>query len=409
MENMLFSLIIFLFIANFIINETLKYFNNRWRHKPIPEELKDVYSSEKYITYLEYKKETYRFSVISSIFSFLLTFIMLLAGFALLDEWIRGFISNEIFVSIVFFAVIGLASDILSTPFDVYETFVIEQKYGFNTTTVKTYILDKLKSYLIALVVGFPILYLVIWLYFKFGTDFWWMVWILVSVLSFLISMLYSNIIVPLFNKQTPLEEGELRNRIQELASITGFKLEKVFVINGSKRSTRANAYFTGFGSKKRIVLYDTLINTQPVDQIISILAHELGHFKKKHTIKGLITSIIQTGLLLFLFSLIIDNQAIYSALGTVPGFHIGMIIFVILYSPVSFVLSLVTNYISRKHEFQADNYAVLKSSGSSLITALKQLTANNMSDLNPNPWYVKAYYSHPPLKQRIEAINKVL
>jgi STE24 endopeptidase len=409
MENMLFSLIIFLFIANFIINETLKYFNNRWRHKPIPEELKDVYSSEKYITYLEYKKETYRFSVISSIFSFLLTFIMLLAGFALLDEWIRGFISNEIFVSIVFFAVIGLASDILSTPFDVYETFVIEQKYGFNTTTVKTYILDKLKSYLIALVVGFPILYLVIWLYFKFGTDFWWMVWILVSVLSFLISMLYSNIIVPLFNKQTPLEEGELRNRIQELASITGFKLEKVFVINGSKRSTRANAYFTGFGSKKRIVLYDTLINTQPVDQIISILAHELGHFKKKHTIKGLITSIIQTGLLLFLFSLIIDNQAIYSALGTVPGFHIGMIIFVILYSPVSFVLSLVTNYISRKHEFQADNYAVLKSSGSSLITALKLLTANNMSDLNPNPWYVKAYYSHPPLKQRIEAINKAL
>lgn len=409
MENMLFSLIIFLFIANFIINETLKYFNNKWRHKPIPEELKDVYSSEKYITYLEYKKETYRFSVISSIFSFLLTFIMLLAGFALLDEWIRGFISNEIFVSIVFFAVIGLASDILSTPFDVYETFVIEQKYGFNTTTVKTYILDKLKSYLIALVVGFPILYLVIWLYFKFGTDFWWMVWILVSVLSFLISMLYSNIIVPLFNKQTPLEEGELRNRIQELASITGFKLEKVFVINGSKRSTRANAYFTGFGSKKRIVLYDTLINTQPVDQIISILAHELGHFKKKHTIKGLITSIIQTGLLLFLFSLIIDNQAIYSALGTVPGFHIGMIIFVILYSPVSFVLSLVTNYISRKHEFQADNYAVLKSSGSSLITALKQLTANNMSDLNPNPWYVKAYYSHPPLKQRIEAINKAL
>lgn len=409
MENMLFSLIIFLFIANFIINETLKYFNNRWRHKPIPEELKDVYSSEKYITYLEYKKETYRFSVISSIFSFLLTFIMLLAGFALLDEWIRGFISNEIFVSIVFFAVIGLASDILSTPFDVYETFVIEQKYGFNTTTVKTYILDKLKSYLIALVVGFPILYLVIWLYFKFGTDFWWMVWILVSVLSFLISMLYSNIIVPLFNKQTPLEEGDLRNRIQELASVTGFKLEKVFVINGSKRSTRANAYFTGFGSKKRIVLYDTLINTQPVDQIISILAHELGHFKKKHTIKGLITSIIQTGLLLFLFSLIIDNQAIYSALGTVPGFHIGMIIFVILYSPVSFVLSLVTNYISRKHEFQADNYAVLKSSGSSLITALKQLTANNMSDLNPNPWYVKAYYSHPPLKQRIEAINKAL
>lgn len=409
MEKMLFSLIIFLFIANFIINEALKYYNNRWRHKPIPEELKDVYSSEKYITYLEYKKETYRFSIISSSFSFVLTFIMLLAGFALLDEWIRSFISNEIFVSIVFFAVIGLASDVLSTPFDVYETFVIEQKYGFNTTTVKTYILDKFKSYLIALVVGFPILYLVIWLYFKFGADFWWMVWILVSVLSFLISMLYSNIIVPLFNKQTPLEEGELRNRIQSLASVTGFKLEKVFVINGSKRSTRANAYFTGFGSKKRIVLYDTLINTQPVDQIISILAHELGHFKKKHTIKGLITSIIQTGLLLFLFSLIIDNQAIYSALGTVPGFHIGMIIFVILYSPVSFVLSLVTNYISRKHEFQADNYAVLVSSGSSLITALKQLTANNMSDLNPNPWYVKAYYSHPPLKQRIEAINKAL
>jgi STE24 endopeptidase len=403
----LFNIIICLVIFNFIIGEILKYLNNQWRKKPIPELLKDVYSKEKYNQYQEYKKETYRFSVITSSFSLLLTLLMLYGGFTIVDEWIRELISNEILISILFFILVGLASDLVSTPFDLYETFVIEEKYGFNTTTIRIYILDKLKSYFLSVIIGFPVLFLIIWLYQKFGADFWWLAWIVISFLSLAMSLLYSNLIVPLFNKQTPLEEGELKGRIKELGINTGFKLDKIFVIDGSKRSTRANAYFTGFGSKKRIVLYDTLIKTQSVDQIIAVLAHEIGHYKHKHTVKGLITSILQTGLLLFLFSLIVKSPQVYEALGTDYGFHIGMIVFVILYSPLSFIISIFMNYISRVYEFQADAYATKTTYASWLIVALKLLTSNNMSDLTPHPWYVIAYYSHPPLLRRIEEMKK--
>lgn len=409
MEDQLFFVIIALVLLDFIISELLKYYNNAWRRKSIPPELNDVYTQDRYITYLNYKKESYRFSVITSTFSLVLILVMLFAGFAMVDNWLRGLVSNEIVISLLYFGIIGLASDILTTPFDIFETFIIEQKYGFNTTTVKTFLLDKLKSYFLAVVIGLPVLYLIIWLYGKFGADFWWLAWLVIATISIAISLLYSNLIVPLFNKQTPLAAGELREGIKELSRKTGFKLDNIFVIDGSKRSTRANAYFTGLGSRKRIVLYDTLIETQSRDEIVSVLAHEIGHYKKKHTIRGLITSILQTGLLLFLFSLIIENPVIYDALGTKPGFHVGMIVFIILYSPVSFILSFGLNYISRKHEFEADSYAVEHTSGESLITALKSLTTNNLSDLNPNPWFVRAYYSHPPLVQRIDAISKLM
>lgn len=402
-----FLLIIGIVVADFKISELLKYYNNIWRKKPVPEELKDVYSNEKYLKYQQYKRESYRFSVILSASSLVLTIAMLYVGFAFIDTQIRDLVANDIIISIVFFAIIGVASDLFTTPFDVYETFVIEQKYGFNNTTLNTYLIDKLKSYMLAAVVGMPILYLIIWLYDKFGVDFWWMAWIVISALSFLMSLLYSDVVVPIFNKQTQLNDGDLKNSIEKLSKTAGFNLDKVFIIDGSKRSTRANAYFTGFGSKKRIVLFDTLIKTHTIDEIVSVLAHEMGHNKMNHTIKGLIFSILQTGLLLFLFSLIIESRLIYEALGTVPGFHIGVIVFVILYSPVSFLLSFGTNYISRKYEFQADRYASDYTSVESLISALEKLTSNNMSDLTPHKWYVKAYYSHPPLLERFKALVK--
>lgn len=408
MSEILFLFIIGLVIVEFLVGEVLKHYNNLWRKRPVPEDLKDVYSEEKYLKYQEYKRETYRFSLITSSLYFILTMVMLFEGFAFADSLIRSAFSDEIIISIVFFGTIGLASDLIFTPFDVYETFVIEQKYGFNTTTVKTYIFDKLKSYMLLLIIGVPVLYLLIWLYHKFGADFWWLAWIVISIFSLLMSLLYSNIIVPLFNKQTPLGEGELKERIGSLVQKTDFNLKKVYIIDGSKRSTRANAYFTGFGSKKRIVLYDTLIKTLSVDEIVAVLAHEIGHYKKKHTLKGLILSIIQTGFILFLFSLIVENRNIYDTIGTPPAFHIGLIIFIILYSPVSFILSLLTNSLSRKYEFQADKYASENTPGSFLISSLKLLTAANMTDLTPNPWYVRVYYSHPPLKERISAINKV-
>lgn len=407
MAEIIFYFIILIVLGNFIVEEALKFINNRARKQPVPELLQDVYSLDKYAEFKAYKKETYRFSILSSLVSLILILIMLFAGFAILDEWLQQVISGEIIRSMVFFGIVGFASAILSLPFDYYSTFYIEQKYGFNTTTLKTFIFDKIKSLLLTLVIGAPVLYLVIWLYMQFEGNFWWMVWIVISVISIVFSLLYSNLIVPLFNKQTPLPEGELRDSIQQLAKSTHFNLDKIFVIDGSKRSTRANAYFTGFGSKKRIVLYDTLINTQSVEQITAVLAHEIGHYKKKHVIKGLVISILQMGLLLFLFSLIIESSLIYEAFGTEKSFHLGAIIFLILYSPVSFLLSLGTNYLSRIHEYEADDYAAEKTSASSLITSLKLLTSHNMSDLTPHPWYVKVYYSHPPLIERIRNLGK--
>lgn len=406
MAEKLFIIIMLLVIFNFIISEILKYYNNKWRNQPIPELLKSVYTEEKYLQFRDYKKELYRFSILTSILSFAVTILMLMGGFAILDQWLREFTTHKILISIVYFAILGFLSDILMTPFDVYETFVIEQKYGFNKSTVKTYILDKLKSYLLAIIIGFPLSYLIIWLYFQFGLNFWWMVWIVISAFSLIMTFLYSNVIVPLFNKQTLLSEGPLKEKIKHLSDKVGFKLDKVFVIDGSKRSTRANAYFTGFGSRKRIVLYDTLISTHTEDEIVSVLAHEIGHYKRKHIVKGMITSILTTGLLLFIFSLVIENPLIYAALGTQPGFHIGIIVFGILFMPISFLLSLGQNAISRKHEFQADDFAAINASAEDLSNALKSLTANNLSDLTPHPWYVKAYYSHPPLLQRVQNLS---
>lgn len=401
-------LIIGLVVLNFLVEELLKYFNNKSRQQPIPNTLADVFTDEKYLKYRAYKSELYQFSVINSVVSLVIMLVMLIVGFRIVDQWVINLTDHQILKSLVFFGIIGLAADLLSTPFDLYSTFKIEQKYGFNTMTIKTFVLDKLKGWFLAVVIGIPILYLVTWLYYKFESDFWWMVWIVISVISIVFSFLYSNIIVPLFNKQTPLEEGELRDAIARMAKSVNFNLANIYVIDGSKRSTRANAYFTGFGSKKRIVLYDTLVNTQTIDQIVSVLAHEIGHYKKKHTMKGLLMSILETGVLLFLFSLVVGNPLLYQALETIPSFHIGIIVFMILYSPFSFLLSLGTNYISRRYEYQADDFAASNASAASLITALKSLSSNNMSDLTPHPWYVIAYYSHPPLVQRIQNLVKV-
>ncbi len=407
MVQTLFGVIIILVVMNFLLSEWLKFLNNKWRDKAIPQLLKEVYSEEKYLQYRSYKKELYSLSILVSTFSFLLTLFMLIDGFAILDYVVRKLTSHEILVSIIYFGTLGLFSDLLMTPFDVYETFVIEEKYGFNRSTVKTYIMDKLKSWLLFAIIGFPLSYLVIWLYFQFGQNFWWMVWIVITVFSIFMTFFYSNLIVPLFNKQTPLAEGTLKHKIQELSEKVNFKIENIFIIDGSKRSTRANAYFTGFGSRKRIVLYDTLINTHSEEEIVSVLAHEIGHYKKKHIIKGMTTSILTTGLLLFVFSFIISNPNIYEAIGTQPGFHIGVIVFGILFTPISFLLSLYQNAISRKHEFQADEFASMHASPVHLSSALKSLAANNLSDLTPHPWYVKAYYSHPPLLQRIQKLIK--
>lgn len=407
MDNLVFLLLLGLVIAGFVLEQLLSFLNNRSRANDVPPSMKEIYPGDKYLKYRSYRQESYRFGVLSSSFSFLLIMIMLSFGFVKLDEWVSTLSDSALLQSLLFFAVLGLASDLLSTPFDVYNTFVIEQKWGFNRTTPRLYISDKLKSWLLGAILGGGMLSLVIWLYILAGTSFWWMAWVVISLFSAFFTLFYSSLIVPLFNRQTPLEEGELRSKLNELAFRTGFNVANIFVIDGSKRSSRANAYFSGFGSRRRIVLFDTLIQNHTADEIVAVVAHETGHYRRRHIQKGLFFSVLQTGLILFLFSLIIDNQIIYKSLGSerMP-FHLGLIVFLVLYSPVSAIISLGANCISRHHEFEADYFAKSFAGGASLTKALRKLASENMADLTPHPLYVFFNYSHPPLAERLKRLE---
>ncbi len=415
MVTTFFWIIIGIFCFEFVLERILSALNSSYRSKPVPKLLEGIYDEEKYRKSQQYGHDKDRFGMLSSGISFIATLcVLVFGGFGWLDGFVRQFSGNEIIVSLLFFGILGLAADILSTPFALYSTFVIEEKYGFNRTTPKVFVLDKLKSWLLSLLIGAPLFALIIWLFEISGDLFWIWAWIVMSAFSLFMMLFYSNLIVPLFNKQKPLEEGKLRDAIESFAQKAGFKLKNIYTIDGSKRSTKANAYFTGLGPKKRIVLYDTLINELSTDGIVAVLAHEVGHYKHKHTLFGLVSGILQTGLLLFLLSLFIQKgsdiaAAISSAIagGTaVPAsFHLGILAFGILYSPVSMILGLGGNVLSRKFEYQADAFAAKYDLGDALINALKTLSKTSLSNLVPHPAYVFVYFSHPTLLQRVKAI----
>jgi STE24 endopeptidase len=406
--NTLFYIIIGILIINFLIDKILTSLNARHFNDELPPDLADVYEKEEYIKSQSYKATNYRFGNITSSFSMVLTLaFFFLDGFEYLDNIARGFSDNNIMVALLFFGIIMIVSDIITTPFAYYKTFVIEEKFGFNKTTVKTFIIDKIKGWLMMIVIGGGLLALIVWFYEITGDQFWLYAWGLVTVFSVFMNMFYSRLIVPLFNKQAPLEEGDLRNKISEYAKTVGFKLSKIFVIDGSKRSTKANAYFSGFGSQKRVTLYDTLINDLEEDEIVAVLAHEVGHYKKKHIIFNLIISILLTGLTLFILSFLISNPLLSQALGVeIPSFHVGLIAFGLLYSPINLITGLIMNVISRKFEYQADNYAKNTYTGKPLITSLKKLSKNSLSNLTPHPAYVFMHYSHPTLLERIKNLK---
>jgi STE24 endopeptidase len=407
MEKGIFTLIIIILIFDFLFERILDCLNSKTLKSKLPAELEGIYDDEKYIKSQDYKAETSRFSLISSSFSFILILLMLVfGGFAFVDDLVRGWVSHPILLSLAFFGILMFASDILGIPFDLYGTFVIEEKYGFNKTTPKIYILDKLKSWALMILIGGALFSLIIWFYLATGEMFWIYTWIAVSLFSIFMAMFYSSLIVPLFNKQTPLEDGELKSAIEDFCQKAGFKLDKVYVIDGSKRSTKANAYFTGLGSKKRIVLYDTLIKELTTEEIVAVLAHEIGHYKKKHIYSGLLLGLLQTGLMLFILSLFISKPELSTALGAPHSFHIALIVFGILYSPLSFIISIFMNILSRKNEYEADRFAKEHFKAEALASALKQLSNKNLSNLTPHPLYVFFHYSHPTLYQRLMALK---
>jgi STE24 endopeptidase len=409
MYNSVFIIIVSIVIFGYLLERFLSYLNSKKLTDKLPEELKDVYDAEKYKKSQEYKSVNDRFSFLTSSFSLVLILLMLfLKGFSFVDDLVRGYTGNIVLIALLFFGILMFVSDIINTPFTIYDTFVIEEKFGFNKTTPRTFILDKLKGWFLALIIGGGLLALVVWFY-KITTDMFWIyAWIAISFFVVFMSMFYSTLIVPLFNKQTPLEQGKLRDAIEKFSNKVGFKLDNIFVIDGSKRSTKANAYFSGIGSKKRIVLFDTLIKDLSINEIVAVLAHEIGHYKKKHVLTGIIVSIIQTGITLFIFSLFVDNPQLSLALGSdIPSFHLGLISFGILYSPISLVTGLIANVFSRKNEYTADSFTKENFKAEPLVKALKKLSSKNLSNLTPHPVYVFFHYSHPTLLQRVRALKK--
>jgi len=405
----LFYIIIAIIIINFILDKVLDALNAKHYNDPIPEELSDVYDEAEYKKSQAYKQTNYKFGIWSSTFSLALTLaFLLLDGFEYVDTIARSYSNNPIVIALLFFGIIMFVSSIITMPFSYYKTFVIEEKFGFNKTTKKTFVFDKIKGLLMMAILGGGILSLIIWIYQLTQDQFWLYAWGVVTLFTVFMNMFYSRLIVPLFNKQIPLEDGTLRDKISDYAKSVGFNLNKIFVIDGSKRSTKANAYFSGFGSEKRVTLYDTLIKDLDEDEIVAVLAHEVGHYKRKHIIFNLIASILLTGITLYILSIFISNPLLSNALGVpIPSFHVGLVAFGLLYSPISGITGLIMNHLSRKFEYQADNYAKNTYMAEPLVTSLKKLNKNSLSNLTPHPAYVFIHYSHPTLLQRVENLKR--
>lgn len=408
--KILFYILIAIIVFDYVFDTYVSRLNARHFNDAIPKEVQDVYNEDEYQKSQRYKQENSRFSIINSTFSVVVTLaFFFLEGFAWVDYFVRTLSDNSIVITLLFFGIIMLANDIISLPFSYYHTFVIEEKFGFNKTTITTFITDKLKGWLLLIVIGGGMLAAIVWLYQQTTHYFWLYAWGLLSVFSIFMNLFYTKLIVPLFNKQTPLPKGELKQAIENYAQKVGFTITRIFVINGSKRSTKANAYFSGFGSQKQITLYDTLINDLSTNEIVAVLAHEVGHYKKKHIIYNLILSIFLTGLTFFMFSILVGSPLLSEALHVTktPNFHIGLVVFSILYSPISQITGWLMNVLSRKFEYQADNYASRTYSGEALQLALKKLSKKSLSNLTPHKFYVKIYYSHPTLRQRIINLQK--
>lgn len=404
----IFYLLIGIIIVDFIFERSLQYLNVKHTRIDLPDGLKGIYDEEKYNKFIRYQTINEKFSIITSIFSFIVILVVLfMNGFAILDEWLRQYTENNYWLTALFFGIIFIVNDMISIPFELYDTFVIEQKFGFNKTTPKIYITDKLKGYLLAIVIGGGLLFLFLFFYYQSGNNFWVYAWVVFTLFSLIMNLFFTSWILPLFNKLIPLENNSLKESILRYSQKINFPVENILIMDGSKRSSKANAFFSGFGKKKKIVLFDTLIKNHTENELVAILAHEAGHYKKKHIQKSMIFSVLYSGLVLFLLSYIIDKPELSLALGSSkPSIYLGLIVFGILYSPISFVIGIMTNYFSRKNEFEADRFAKDTFNGKDLQTALKKLSVNNLSNLFPHPWLVFFNYSHPTLLQRLNSLD---
>ena len=403
-------LIIFIgfIILNFAFSSILEYINDKnWKNE-IPIELKDYYDKEQYLKAKNYKKARGKVSLISSCLSTSLTILILYTGFyGYVSDYIHEIYSSKFIHSGIFFLFFYLINMIVSIPVSYYSTFIIEEEFGFNKTSLGTFFADIIKGILMTLIIGGILLGAALFIYDYFSDGFWIWLWIGLSLFTIFISMFYTTLIVPIFNKLSPLENGTLKEKIENYSKGIGYSLKNIFIIDGSKRSSKANAYFSGLGPRKTIALFDTLVEKHTEEELVAVLAHEVGHYKKNHIKQGMFISIFQIGMMCYLFELCTKLPEITSALGAEVGaFHLGLIGFSLLFSPIGLILGVFGNILSRKNEFEADSYAKETYDGESLKLALKKLSVDSLTNLYPHPLYVFIHYSHPPLLERLKALG---
>lgn len=414
LENSMHSLLIIIlgtYVAISLIGLLSDYLNIAHLSTDIPNEMKDTYDQNDYKKSQEYLIENTKFSFLeTSLYLPILLSLLISGSFNKLDLWIESLGFSTIISGIIFIFLLGIIAHIFGLPFDVYKTFKIEKKYGFNKTTIKTFLTDQLKSLLISIIIGVPILYGIIWFFASFTHWGWLFAWGFLMAFQFLMMVLAPIVIMPLFNKFDPLEDGELKQSIEEYAKKEKFKLQGLFKMDGSKRSTKTNAFFTGIGSSKRIVLFDTLIANHTPKELLAVVAHEMGHYKKKHILKMLITSSLLSGIMFYLLNITLHTSIIFEAFGfSNLSVHTGLFIFSFIFAPISFFTQIINARVSRKHEFEADEYAIKTTQlKEAFIKALKTLSKENLSNLTPHPFKVWLEYSHPPVIERINAIRKI-
>lgn len=409
MEQTYYFVIIGALIFDYALSSISSLLNMKNITEEIPDGFENHYDGEKYAKSQAYLKDNTQFGFFSGTFSLILMLVVIHFGlFGVLDIFVRELTIHPLYGGLIFFGIIFIINDIINLPFSLYSTFVIEEKYGFNKTNYKTFILDKLKGYLLTILLGGSVLGAILYFFNSYNENGWWIAWCLVTGFMIAVQPLFVHVIAPMFNKFTPLEEGELRTAIESFAKRVNFPIARIDMMDGSKRSGHSNAYFSGFGKSRRIALFDTLLEKHSTEEIVSVVAHEVGHYKKKHIILGTIIGIVETGIMLFVFNLFMNDSDLFSVFGvSAISVHAGLVFFGMLYAPVSLVLSIFTTALSRKNEFEADAYSLETTQNKdALINMLRGLSANNLSHLTPHPLTVFLSYSHPPTLDRIAAVN---